>query len=58
MARMTAAHAAVEILRAAGATRVFGLPGAAINPFYAAMRASGGLRHTLARQFRPQRGRP
>src|SRR5690349_13352426 len=49
MARMTAAQAAVEILKAEGVTRVFGLPGAAINPFYAAMRASGGLRHVLAR---------
>ena len=49
MARMTAAAAAVEILKAEGVTHVFGLPGAAINPFYAAMRADGGLRHILAR---------
>ena len=49
MARMTAAQAAVEILKAEGVTHVFGLPGAAINPFYAAMKASGGLRHVLAR---------
>src|SRR5262249_40486641 len=49
MARMTAAQAAVEILKAEGVTHVFGLPGAAINPVYAAMRASGGLHHTLAR---------
>ena len=27
----------------------FGVPGAAINPFYAAMRAHGGIRHILAR---------
>ncbi|GAB2807691.1 glyoxylate carboligase [Streptomyces daliensis] len=27
----------------------FGVPGAAINPFYAALRASGGIAHTLAR---------
>src|SRR5579875_2352155 len=49
MARMTAAQAAVNILKAEGATHVFGLPGAAINPFYKAMRDAGGLRHTLAR---------
>ena len=28
---------------------MFGLPGAAINPFYAAMRRDGGISHTLAR---------
>src|SRR3954452_25616165 len=49
MTRMTAARAAVEILRLEGVTNVFGLPGAAINPFYKAMQASGGLHHTLAR---------
>ena len=37
MARMTAAQAAVEILKAEGVTHLFGLPGAAINPFYSAM---------------------
>ncbi|MEY9846818.1 glyoxylate carboligase [Streptacidiphilus sp. MAP5-3] len=49
MARMTAAEAAVEILKREGATNLFGLPGAAINPFYSAMRKRGGLHHTLAR---------
>ncbi|MER5596908.1 glyoxylate carboligase [Streptomyces sp. NPDC002265] len=49
MARMTAARAAVEILKREGVTDAFGVPGAAINPFYAALRASGGIRHTLAR---------
>ena len=49
MARMTAAQAAVQILKREGVRDVFGLPGAAINPFYHAMRADGGLRHTLAR---------
>ncbi|WP_037577557.1 glyoxylate carboligase [Phaeacidiphilus oryzae] len=49
MARMTAAQAAVEILKREGVDTVFGLPGAAINPFYAAMRTNGGLRHVLAR---------
>ena len=49
MPRMTAARAAVEVLRREGITHVFGLPGAAINPFYAAMRDQGELRHFLAR---------
>ncbi len=49
MPRMTAAQAAVEILKAEGVTNVFGLPGAAINPFYKAMQTNGGLHHTLAR---------
>jgi tartronate-semialdehyde synthase len=46
---MTAADAAVAILRREGVTNVFGLPGAAINPFYAALRRDGGITHTLAR---------
>ena len=49
MARMRTVDAAVEILRREGITNVFGLPGAAINPFYSALRVSGGIRHTLAR---------
>ncbi|MBV9195944.1 MAG: glyoxylate carboligase [Solirubrobacterales bacterium] len=49
MRSMTAAHAAVEILKREGTTHAFGVPGAAINPVYAAMRASGGIQHTLAR---------
>jgi tartronate-semialdehyde synthase len=49
MARMTAAQAAVEILKREGVTHLFGLPGAAINPFYSAMRTNGGLTHILAR---------
>ena len=52
MARMTAAQAAVSILKAEGATHLFGLPGAAINPFYKAMQLDGGLHHTLARHVR------
>ncbi|MBD0734186.1 glyoxylate carboligase [Streptomyces sp. CBMA29] len=46
---MTAARAAVEILKLEGVDVAFGVPGAAINPFYAALKASGGIRHTLAR---------
>ncbi len=49
MPRMTAADAAVKILELEGATQAFGLPGAAINPFYAAMRRHGGIKHVLAR---------
>jgi tartronate-semialdehyde synthase len=49
MPRMRAADAAVKILELEGATQTFGLPGAAINPFYSAMRAHGGIKHVLAR---------
>lgn len=49
MTRMRTVDAAVLILEREGATEAFGLPGAAINPFYSAMRAHGGIRHTLAR---------
>ena len=49
MARMTAADAAVAILRAEGVTHALGVPGAAINPFYSAMRRDGGIEHVLAR---------
>jgi tartronate-semialdehyde synthase len=46
---MRAVDAAILILEREGATQTFGLPGAAINPFYSAMRAHGGIRHILAR---------
>jgi tartronate-semialdehyde synthase len=49
MTRMRTVDAAVRILEIEGATQAFGLPGAAINPFYSAMRAHGGIRHVLAR---------
>lgn len=49
MARMRAVDAAVLILEKEGSTQAFGLPGAAINPFYSALRAHGGIRHVLAR---------
>ena len=32
-----------------GVQQAFGVPGAAINPLYSAMRASGGIKHVLAR---------
>ncbi|WP_030064612.1 glyoxylate carboligase [Streptomyces natalensis] len=49
MPRMTAARAAVEILKREGVTNAFGVPGAAINPFYKALKEGGGIDHTLAR---------
>ena len=49
MAKMTAAQAAAYVLEKEGVTQVFGVPGAAINPFYAAMRKQGGIAHHLAR---------
>ncbi|MCX4844282.1 glyoxylate carboligase [Streptomyces sp. NBC_00893] len=48
---MTAARAAVEILKREGVSNAFGVPGAAINPFYAALKVSGGVHHTLARHI-------
>ena len=47
--RMTAAAAAVAVLEKEGITTAFGVPGAAINPFYAAMRSRGSITHILAR---------
>jgi len=49
MAKMTAAQAAAYVLEKEGVTQVFGVPGAAINPFYAAMKKQGGIAHHLAR---------
>ncbi|WP_147917776.1 glyoxylate carboligase [Ruania zhangjianzhongii] len=49
MPRMRAVDAAVAILAKEGATQAFGLPGAAINPFYNAMMLHGGISHVLAR---------
>jgi tartronate-semialdehyde synthase len=48
MARMTAAEAAVRVLQSEGVDVVFGVPGAAILPFYQALRSSG-IRHVLVR---------
>jgi tartronate-semialdehyde synthase len=46
---MTAAQAAVHVLKKEGVDVAFGVPGAAINPFYAALRSVGGVDHVLAR---------
>ncbi len=49
MAKMRAVDAAVRVLEKEGITCAFGVPGAAINPFYSALRARGTIRHILAR---------
>src|SRR5690625_1912430 len=49
MTTMRTVDAIALILEKEGATETFGLPGAAINPLYSAMKAHGGIKHTLAR---------
>ncbi len=49
MAKMRAIEAAVHVLEREGVTQTFGVPGAAINPLYAALRKHGGIGHILAR---------
>lgn len=49
MAKMRAIEAAVLVMRREGVDTAFGIPGAAINPFYAAMKKIGGIDHVLAR---------
>ncbi len=49
MARMRAVDAAVLVLEREGISCAFGVPGAAINPLYSAMKARGSIRHVLAR---------
>jgi tartronate-semialdehyde synthase len=46
---MSTIEAAVHILKIEGFTAAFGVPGAAINPLYAAMKKLGGIQHYLAR---------
>ncbi|WP_246268918.1 thiamine pyrophosphate-binding protein, partial [Nonomuraea typhae] len=46
---MRAVDAAALILAKEKATQTFGVPGAAINPLYSALRAHGGIHHILAR---------
>jgi tartronate-semialdehyde synthase len=46
---MRAIDAAAAVLRREGVGKVFGVPGAAINPLYSAMKKSGGFEHVLAR---------
>src|SRR5215203_4549322 len=49
MARMRAVDAAVLVLEREGIACAFGVPGAAINPLYSALKARGSIRHVLAR---------
>ncbi len=49
MAKMKAAMAAVLVMEKEGVTQAFGVPGAAINPLYAALRERESIAHILAR---------
>ena len=49
MSQMKAAMAAVLVMEKEGVTQAFGVPGAAINPLYAQLRARGTISHVLAR---------
>ena len=49
MAKMKAAMAAVLVMEKEGVTNAFGVPGAAINPLYAALRERQSIAHVLAR---------
>jgi len=49
MAKMTAAEAAVHVMEREGIEHAFGIPGAAINPLYAALKRRGSITHVLAR---------
>jgi tartronate-semialdehyde synthase len=49
MAKMKAAMAAVLVMQKEGVTQAFGVPGAAINPLYAALRENQSISHILAR---------
>src|SRR6202453_2143563 len=49
MAKMTAIEAGVLVMELEGIDCVFGIPGAAINPLYAALKRRGNIKHILAR---------
>jgi tartronate-semialdehyde synthase len=49
VARIRTVDAAVRVLEKEGVRCAFGVPGAAINPFYSALKARGSIRHILAR---------
>lgn len=49
MAKMRAVEAAVRVLEREGVTQAFGVPGAAINPLYAALKSRPSIDHILAR---------
>jgi hypothetical protein len=58
MAKMKAAMAAVLVMEKEGVTQAFGVPGAAINPLYAALRRARHRRHILARHVEAPRTWP
>ncbi|MBY0239390.1 MAG: glyoxylate carboligase [Burkholderiaceae bacterium] len=49
MAKMKAADAAVHVMQKEGINVAFGVPGAAINPLYAALKRNGTIKHVLGR---------
>ena len=49
MPKMRAVDAAVLVLEKEGIDTAFGVPGAAINPLYSALKKAGGISHVLAR---------
>ena len=49
MSKMRAIEAAVRVLELEGVRTAFGVPGAAINPLYSALKKRGSIRHILAR---------
>jgi tartronate-semialdehyde synthase len=49
MPKMRAVEAAVRVLEREGVTQAFGVPGAAINPLYAALKSRDSIHHILAR---------
>src|SRR3569832_1955410 len=49
MAKMKAVMAAVLVMEKEGITQAFGVPGAAINPMYSALRERQSISHVLAR---------
>ncbi len=49
MAKMKAIMAAVLVMEKEGVSQAFGVPGAAINPLYSALRERGTIAHVLAR---------
>ena len=54
MARMRVVDAIVQILAKEGVTVTFGIPGAAINGLYSALKADGRIGHILARHGEAQ----
>lgn len=49
MSKMRAIDAAVLVMEKEGVDQAFGVPGAAINPLYSALKKHGGISHILAR---------